>query len=58
VADIFISYTSADSQWAHWIANELRALGHTPHVHEFEIKAGADIRKPGERSLAADISSC
>jgi len=43
VADIFISYTSSDSQWAHCIANELRELGHTPHVYEWEIKAGDDI---------------
>jgi tetratricopeptide (TPR) repeat protein len=43
VADIFISYTSADSDWAKWIAKELEALGHTPHVHEWEIAAGGDI---------------
>jgi hypothetical protein len=26
-----------------WIATELKALGHTPHVHEWEISAGDDI---------------
>jgi tetratricopeptide (TPR) repeat protein len=43
VADIFISYTSSDSDWADWIAKELKALGHTPHDHKWEIKGGDDI---------------
>src|SRR5262252_4048238 len=43
VADIFVSYTSSDRDWAFWTAKELEALGHTPHVHEWEIKAGDDI---------------
>jgi tetratricopeptide (TPR) repeat protein len=43
VADIFISYTSGDSDWAKWIARELESLGHTPHVHEWEIAGGGDI---------------
>ena len=43
MADIFISYTAADRDWAFWIAKELEALGHIPHVHEWEIKRGADI---------------
>ena len=38
VADIFVSYTSSDRDWAFWIAKELEALGHTPHVHEWEIE--------------------
>jgi hypothetical protein len=42
VADIFISYTSSDRDWAFWIAKELEALGHTPHIHEWEIKGGDD----------------
>jgi hypothetical protein len=29
--------------WRQWIAKELEALGHTPHVHEWEIKGGEDI---------------
>jgi hypothetical protein len=45
VADIFISYTSTDRDWAFWIAKELEALGHTPHIHEFEVNAGDDIYK-------------
>jgi tetratricopeptide (TPR) repeat protein len=43
MADIFISYTSSDRDWAFWIAHELEALGHVPHVHEWEIPAGGDI---------------
>jgi hypothetical protein len=43
VADIFISYTSSDRDWAFWIAKELEAFGHTPHVHEWEIIGGDDI---------------
>ena len=43
MADFFISYTSTDSEWAHWIAKELQSLGHAPHVHEWEIKGGDDI---------------
>jgi hypothetical protein len=43
MADIFVSYTSSDRDWAHWIKKELGGLGHTPHVHEFELKAGDDI---------------
>jgi tetratricopeptide (TPR) repeat protein len=43
VADIFISYTSSDRDWAFWIARELEALGHMPHVHEWELEGGDDI---------------
>jgi TIR domain len=43
VADIFISYTSSDRDWAFWIAKELGALGHVPRIHEWEIKGGGDI---------------
>ena len=37
MAEIFVSYTSSDHDWAMWIATELKAFGHTPHVHEWEI---------------------
>ena len=37
MADIFISYTSADRDWAFWIAKELEALGHVVHVDAWEI---------------------
>jgi tetratricopeptide (TPR) repeat protein len=43
MADIFISYTNSDRDWAHWIAKELAALGHTPHIHEWDIRGGDDI---------------
>ena len=40
VANIFVSYTSSDRNWAFWVAKELEALGHTPHIHEWEIRGG------------------
>jgi tetratricopeptide (TPR) repeat protein len=59
VADIFISYTSSDRDWAFWIATELKTLGHTPHVHEWEIEGGGDIYAWMEqRHDAADHVLC
>jgi hypothetical protein len=43
MADIFVSYTSGDRDWAFWIAKELEALGHTAFVHDWEISAGGNI---------------
>jgi hypothetical protein len=43
VADIFVSYTSADRDWAFWIGQELLKLGHAAHVHEWEITRGSSI---------------
>ena len=43
MADIFVSYTSSDRDWAFWIGLELEKLGHTAHLHEWEISAGGDI---------------
>ena len=43
MADIFVSYTSQDREWAFWIGKELLRLGHAPHVHEWEISGGGDI---------------
>jgi tetratricopeptide (TPR) repeat protein len=40
---IFVSYTSADRRWAHWIAWQLREAGHEPFIHEWEIGAGQNI---------------
>jgi tetratricopeptide (TPR) repeat protein len=59
VADFFVSFTSTDRDWAFWITKELEALGHTPHVHEWEIKAGDDIYAWMEkRHDAADHVLC
>jgi tetratricopeptide (TPR) repeat protein len=59
VAEIFISYTSSDRDWAFWIAKELTALGHTPHIHEWEVKGGEDIYAWMEqRHNAADHVLC
>jgi tetratricopeptide (TPR) repeat protein len=43
VANIFVSYTKSDRVEADWIANELTALGHTPHVHEREVRSGENF---------------
>ena len=43
MADIFISFTKSDHQWAHWIAQELTALHHEPRVYDWEIGPGEDI---------------
>jgi hypothetical protein len=32
VADIFVSYTSDDRDWAFWIGQELLKLGHEAHL--------------------------
>ena len=59
MADIFVSYTSSDRDWAFWIAKELDALAHTPHIHEWEIKGGDDIYAWMEaRHDAADHVLC
>ena len=59
MANIFVSYTKSDSQWAEWIATDLRALGHNPHVHEWEISPGDDIVAWMEkRHAAADHVLC
>jgi tetratricopeptide (TPR) repeat protein len=59
VADIFVSYTSSDREWAFWLAKELEVLGHSPHVHEWEIKGGDDIYAWMEqRHDAADHVLC
>ena len=59
MADIFISYTSSDRDWAFWVGHELQALGHTPRIHEWEIPAGGDIAAWMEaRHDAADHILC
>ena len=59
MADFFISYTSSDRYWAHWIGKELTALGHVAHIHEWEIERGGDIYGWMEQRLdAADHVLC
>jgi len=55
MAEIFVSYTSSDRDWAFWIAKELEAVGHTPHVHEWEIKGGDDIYAWMESAMTPPI---
>jgi hypothetical protein len=59
VADVFVSYTSSDRDWAFWIGQELAKLGHTPHLYEWEISAGGNIPAWMEqRHDAADHILC
>jgi tetratricopeptide (TPR) repeat protein len=59
VADIFISYTKSDRDWGFWIDAELKELGHTPHIHEWEIEGGDDVCAwMVERHDAADRVLC
>jgi tetratricopeptide (TPR) repeat protein len=43
VADIFVSYTSKDRDWAEWIGQELEELGHVAHLDAWEISGGGNI---------------
>lgn len=62
MADIFVSYTSTDLADAEWIGRELEALGHDPHLHDWEINAGQDFlswmdkRADGADHMVAVIS--
>ena len=53
---IFVSYTSADRDWAQWIAWTLKEAGHEPFVHEWEVGAGENIpawmEDPSSRPIA------
>ena len=43
MANVFVSYTSSDRDWAFWIGQELEKLGHTPRICEWELSGGSDI---------------
>jgi tetratricopeptide (TPR) repeat protein len=59
MADIFVSYTSSDKEWAFWIGHELEELGHKAHIHEWEISGGANIVAwMEEQTDAADHVLC
>ena len=49
---IFVSYTSNDRRWAHWIGWQLREAGHEPFIHEWEIGAGESIPRWMEDRLS------
>jgi hypothetical protein len=50
---IFISYTSRDRNWAHWIGVTLRDNGYTPFVHEWEVGAGENLARWMDESIEA-----
>jgi tetratricopeptide (TPR) repeat protein len=59
VADIFVSYTSKDREWAFWIGQELERLGHVARIDAWEIGPGGDIGKwMDERLKRADHVLC
>ena len=59
MAKIFVSYTSKDSAEAAWVARELRKLGHTPFLHEEEIKGGESFMAwMGRRMDDAEHALC
>jgi tetratricopeptide (TPR) repeat protein len=43
MADILVNYASSDREWAFWAGQELVRLGHSAHIHEWEISAGGNI---------------
>jgi tetratricopeptide (TPR) repeat protein len=59
MAEIFVSYTSSDKAWADWIGQKLEALGHTPHLHDWEISGGGNVMAwMSERADAAAHVLC
>jgi hypothetical protein len=42
--------TKNDRDRAFWLAAELKQLGHTPHIHGWELKGGDDIRNKWQRN--------
>lgn len=59
MADIFVSYTSADRDWAFWIGQQLEKLGHVAHLHDWEISGGGNIMAwMDERHQKADSVLC
>ena len=59
MADIFVSYTSDDRDWAFWIGQELLKFGHTPRIDAWEISGGGDIAAwMDERHDKADHILC
>jgi hypothetical protein len=45
MADIFISCTGSNHDWAFWIAEEREADGHAPHGHQWEIPSNRVFRQ-------------
>ena len=50
---LFVSYTSRDRAWAHWIGVTLRDNGFSPAVHEWEVGPGENIARWMDESMAA-----
>jgi tetratricopeptide (TPR) repeat protein len=59
VADIFVSYTSSDRDWAFWIGQELEKLGHKARLFDWEVSGGGNVMKwMADRHNEADHVLC
>jgi hypothetical protein len=59
MADIFVSYTSSDRDWAFWIGQELQRLGHVPRLQDWEVSGGGNVAEwTNERFGDADYILC
>ena len=48
MADIFVSYTSSDRDWAFWIGQELEKLGHIAALLRFRADQSTnDLKQAG-----------
>ena len=54
MADILVSYTSSDKEWAFWIGQELEKLGHTPHIHDWGSRV-FDLFRSNVRKIRAQV---
>jgi hypothetical protein len=59
VADIFVSYTTSDRDWAFWIGHELEKLGHRARIDAWEVSDSDDVVAwTEERHKKADHILC
>lgn len=52
-SDFFISYTSADSEWAEWIAAELGAAGYSTLIQAWDFVPGMDFLHKMQEGIAS-----
>ena len=59
MADIFVSYTSSDRDWADWIGQQLEKRGHFSRLFDWEVSAGGNVMAwMGDRHNEADHVLC
>lgn len=52
--NFFISYNSADSQWAQWIAWQLEEAGYTTVIQAWDFRPGSNLFEHFQRVLEPD----